>query len=67
MRETASLPSLLTSRLRDGGVGGGLHGHGCPIADGSGWEVGKPRLPSYRLAAGAAAVAERVLDYCLQG
>lgn len=57
--------SVLTSRLRDGGVGGGLHGHGRPVADGGGREVGESRLPSHRLANGTAAVAERVLDHRL--
>lgn len=66
-RHSVSPASVLTSRLRDGGVGGGLHGHGRPIADGGGREVGESRLPCHRLATGTAAVAERVLDDGLEG
>lgn len=58
---------VLTSGLRDGGVGGGLHRHGRPVADGGSREVGEARLPSHRLAPGTAAVAERVLDHRLGG
>lgn len=64
---STSPASVLTSGLRDGGVGGGLHGHGRPVADGGSREVGEACLPSHRLAPGTAAVAERVLDHRLGG
>lgn len=54
----------LTSRLRDRGVGG-LHRHRCAIAHGGSGEIGEAGLSSHGVAAGTAAVAERVLDHSL--
>lgn len=57
-----ALKSFPTSRLCYRRVGGGLHGHGRPVADGGGREIGEARLASHSLAPGTAAVTERVLD-----
>lgn len=56
-----------TSCLCDGGVGGGLHRHGCgrSFTDGGGREVSETRLSSSRLGSRTASVTEGVLDHSL--
>lgn len=56
---------LLTSRLSDAGVSGGLHRHSCSIADGGGGKISESCFSAHRLAARTAAITERVLDHSL--
>lgn len=66
MTEERGRGRFLTSCLCDRWVGGGLHRHGCSVADGGRGEIGETCLSAHSLPARTAPIAERVLDNSLE-